>query len=161
MGAAAPAGVASKEAERTVPTTLAPPSNFHGEDGVSGVDGPAEAGGALYGHDVADLCGVEQRRDSGHQVLTKRRGSAEQVSVRPREGHDLRRDCGRELVGIRRILDRQYASNAGQLRCLRGNRCGVRRADHNGNFSAGDAASTGHALGGAGIELRAIVLGDN
>jgi hypothetical protein len=64
-------------------------------------------------------------------------------------------------VGVRRILNRQYARNAGELGCLGGNGRRVGGTHHNSNVSTGDTARAGHALGGAGIELRAIVLGND
>ncbi len=60
-----------------------------------------------------------------------------------------------------RVLDSQYLRDAGKLCCLRGNGGGIRRAHYNGDLSAGDTPSAVDALGGAGVELRAIVLGDD
>ena len=43
---------------------------------------------------------------------------------------------------VRRVLDRQHAADTGQLRGLRGDRCGVRREHHDGDLGA--AKCRGH-----------------
>jgi hypothetical protein len=64
-------------------------------------------------------------------------------------------------MGVRRVLNSQNSRNAGELGRLGGNGRCIRGADHDGNVSTRDTTRAGHALGGAGIELRAIVLGND
>ena len=146
---------------RTVPTIFAPPSASTVSDGVARVDRPAEARGALGRHDVAHLRGVEQRRDARHQVLAERGGRAEHVRERLRERRDLRREHRRQRVRVRRVLDLQHLRDVLQLRGLR--RDAPASAAHTATVisAPGIAVRAGDALGGAGIEFRAVVLGDD
>ena len=80
---------------------------------------------------------------------------------RPGERHQLRRQHCRERVRVGGVLDRQHAAHARELRRLRGNRGGVRGAHRHHDLGALERARAADALGGAGVEPGAVVLGDD
>ena len=143
------------------PDDLGAGLDLHGDYGVGRVDRPAEARCALDRHDVADLRAVEEGRDPRHHVLAESRRGTQHVSERAgQRGNLWRDDCG-ERMRVGGILDRQYTGDALQRRGLRGHCAGIRRTYRDGDLSVGDGCGTGDALGRAGIEVRAIMLGDN
>src|SRR5439155_26124079 len=73
----------------------------------------------------------------------------------------MRRPPRGERMGVGRILDAKHAGDARQLDRLRGDRRRIHRAHQDGDLCAGDARGAGDGLGGAGVELRALVLGDD
>ena len=62
---------------------------------------------------------------------------------------------------VRRVLDGEYLSDTGELRRLSRNRIGFRGEHRNGDLGTLNPAGTGYRLRRAGIELRAIMLGDD
>ena len=106
-----------------VPTSLPSPEDFHREDGVAGIDRAPEARRTLDRHDVADLRGIQQRRDARHQVLAEGGRGSEQVRVGAGDRDDLRREHGGEGVLVGRVVDAEDAADACELR-----RPGRRRA---------------------------------
>jgi hypothetical protein len=64
-------------------------------------------------------------------------------------------------VGIHGILDREYVINTRKLRRLRSHSRGICRAYDYGDLGAADTASASHALRRGGIQLAAVVLGND
>jgi hypothetical protein len=59
---------------------------------------------------------------------------------------------------VGRILHGEDAIDTGELRRLSGDPGGIHRAHRDSDLGASDAKGAGDALGGAHVELRAVVL---
>ena len=75
---------------------------------------------AIHRHDVRHLAHAKEGRDTGHDVLAKRRRRAEHVRVAGRQLRNLRRQNRRERLLVGRVLDHEHLADSRE-RC----RCGV------------------------------------
>ena len=132
-----------------------------GHDGIARVGRAAEVRGILDRHDVAHLRAVEKRRHARHQILAEGGRRAQDVREVGGERDDLWREKCRERFGVGGVLDLEDPSNACKARGLRGERRRIARAHRNGDRRIRQRARAGDALGGGGVEGRAVVLGDN
>src|SRR4029453_5727683 len=88
--------------------------NLDRKDRVACVDRSAKTLCAIDCHDVAQLRGAQQPRNSRHKILAEGRGRTEDVTEVFRECCDLRGPgCG-ERVSIDGIVDAQHAIYAGE-----------------------------------------------
>ncbi len=153
MTAAPPSAAASKEAVRTVPTTLPAAARLHGENGVARVDRPAKARRALDRHDVAHLRGIEQPRDARHQVLAEGRRGTEHVSERPRRAPRSAARAPRRaacaLAGFSTLSTRLTPASCAACAATA---AASAAQHHDGDLGAANGARAAHAVGGAGIE---------
>src|SRR4029077_5609462 len=94
-------------------------------------------------------------------VLAEGGRGAEQVAEGTGERHDLRREHRGEGMQVCWILDRQYAIDAGELCRLGGDRRDLCGEHGDGDLRPRERAGAGDALGGAEIELLAVMLGND
>ena len=158
-GRGRPRGLEGGHAHGTHDLSVA--GRFDGEDRIAGVDRTAEARRALDGHDVAHLRRAEQPRDARHQILPEGGGGAEDVGEGAGQRDQLRRQHRRERVLVGRVLHGQHAAHARKARGLRRDGRGIDPAHRDADLGAGNTTGAGDALGGAHVELRAVVLGDD
>jgi hypothetical protein len=64
-------------------------------------------------------------------------------------------------VGIHGVLNREYPINSRELRRLRSHSRGISRVYDYGDLGAGNTTRASHALRGGGIQLAAVVLGND
>src|SRR6185437_13837554 len=127
----------------------------------AGVDRALERVAALDAHHVADPGHAEQRGDARREILAERGGRREYMAVAVGGLRNLRRQHGGQRMCVLGAGDGEYATHAGDLRRLGGDRVDAVGEYQHVNRFALHRDGGAHGARGGGVEFAAEVFGDD